>query len=229
MILDLIFNDALLRDVADLSRGTDPFAELFDTGVRATQRLAERHPERSLHLGYLGNPRAREFQEFFAELEQAKPIEVRSPFEGSESIAGGAWLGRQHFGRHPDAALAKLCFSAGAVDLPMHSHEHSDRFILVLEGEGRFHHAPGAVDGFTGEGVQSVVVRAGDLVLFRRGLVHTFSSPNRTMTLLSWHSPYISFDDARQFKLPRMRVCPDDGQKHGDSGPQPLRKERFIE
>lgn len=210
MVLDLVFDDALLRDVVDLSRAKGgAFARLFDIGVRATERLAERHPERALHLGHLGMPRMSEFRQLFAELERGMPIEVRTPFEGSDAIAGGAWLGQEHFGIHPDCALAKLCFSAGAVDLPMHSHEHSDRFILVLEGEGRFHHAPGPVKGFTGAGVQSVPVSAGILVLFRRGLVHTFSSSKRAMTLLSWHSPYFRFDDPRQFELPKVRVCPD--------------------
>jgi len=199
-----------VRDVVDLSRAEcGVFAGLFDMGVRATKRLAERHPERALHFGHLGTPRMSEFRQLFAELERGMPTEVRSPFEGSDAIAGGAWLGRKHFGVHPDCALAKLCFSAGAVDLPMHSHEHSDRFILVLEGEGRFHHAPGSPQGFTGAGVRSAQVSAGDLVLFRRGLVHTFSSPRRAMTLLSWHAPYFPFVDPRQFSLPAARVCPD--------------------
>jgi len=205
-----VFDDVLLRDVVDLSQADGgAFSGLFDMGVRATKRLAERHPERALHLGHLGTPRMSEFRQLFAELEGEVPIEVRSPFEGSDAIAGGAWLGREHFGAHPDCALAKLCFSAGAVDLPMHSHEYSDRFILVLEGEGRFHHAPGSAQGFTGDGVQSDRVSGGDLVLFRRGLVHTFSSPHRAMTLLSWHLPFFAFDDPRQFELPAARVSPD--------------------
>ncbi|MCB0325145.1 MAG: hypothetical protein KDD69_16285, partial [Bdellovibrionales bacterium] len=119
MHVDLIFDDGLLRESLDLSKGEGgEFAELFELGLRAIERLAEHCPPRSVRIGRLGAPSARGFQEFFAGLEREKPIEVRAPFEDSDAIAGGAWLGSEHFPNRPGCALAKLCFSAGAVDLP---------------------------------------------------------------------------------------------------------------
>lgn len=207
MVLNVEFGDDRLDTRVEISPGDDGgFARLFDMGIRTLERLGD---ERILRLGRIVLPSVAEFQSWFSRIEERFPVKVETPFEGSDFIGGGAWLGSEHFGQRPDDALAKLCFAKGAVDLPMHAHEHSDRFIVVLEGEGRYHHASGSVHEFTGEGVQSVPVRAGDLVVFTRGLVHTFSTPDRPMTLLSWHRPYFAFLDPRQYRLPRARVCPD--------------------
>ena len=207
MLLHLEFGDGRLDTRVEIPRSPEEaFARLFDIGIHTLEKL---RGERQLRLGRIASPSVAEFQSWFGLVEKRFPVEVKTPFEGSDFIGGGAWLGSDHFKQRPDDALAKLCFAAGAVDLPMHAHEQSDRFILVLEGEGRCHHAPGSVQAFTGEGVRSVPVRAGDLIVFTRGLVHTFSTPARAMTLLSWHRPYFAFLDPRQYRLPPVRVCPD--------------------
>ncbi|MCC6357362.1 MAG: cupin domain-containing protein [Phycisphaerales bacterium] len=141
-------------------------------------------------------------------------IELRSPFEETESIAGGLWSGRDLIG--PDCAdgLAKLRFSAGTLDLPLHVHEHSDRFIAVLEGEGRFWWSAEPWRRFTGADIQFTPVRAGDVLVFTRNLLHTFSAPDQDLVLLSYHSPEIPFDDPRQYTLPGLRWTPRDPQTH---------------
>ncbi len=135
-------------------------------------------------------------------------IELQSPFEDTASIAGALWSGREILGNGFDDGLAKLRFGAGTLDLPLHVHEHSDRFIAVLDGSGRFWWSHEPLAGFTGAGIQSVAVRPGDVLVFSRDLLHTFSAPTQDLVLLSYHSPEIAFDDPRQYTLPDLIWSP---------------------
>ncbi|MBU0637771.1 MAG: hypothetical protein KKB50_02825, partial [Planctomycetes bacterium] len=56
--------------------------------------------------------------------ERDHPIELRAPFEGVDTIAGGLWLGRELAGRDRADGIAKLRFGVGTLDLPVHAHEH---------------------------------------------------------------------------------------------------------
>jgi len=133
-----------------------------------------------------------------------RPVMTRRPFEGCESIAGGGGTDGQ-CGDAIDDALIFLEFDAGARRLPMHAHEHSARFIVVLEGRGFFHATHDRLEGFTGRSVSTTAVRERDVVAFRAGVVHTFSTHRHPMTLLSFHAPYIPLDDPRQYSLPAVR------------------------
>ena len=92
-----------------------------------------------------------------------------------------------------------LRFAGGTVDLPLHIHEFSDRFIVVDEGTGLFHYLPSALEP---DELRSVIVRPGDVLAVTRGLLHTFTAPFGDLTLLSYHSPFFALDDARQFTVP---------------------------
>ncbi len=136
------------------------------------------------------------------------PIELVSPFEDTASIAGGLWSGFEVFGPSCSEALAKLRFDAGTLDLPMHAHEFSDRFIVVAAGSGVFHWSSQSLLSFDGAGIRSRPVVPGDLLIFTRGLLHTFSAVQEPLSLLSYHSPEIAFDDPRQYTLPALRWTP---------------------
>lgn len=125
---------------------------------------------------------------------QAHPIPVEPGFEGNAGISGGAWRDDVD----DDDALVYLRFSAGAVDLPLHVHEFSDRFIVVADGLGLFHYMP---TGTRCNELRSVVVRAGDVVVFTRGLVHTFTAPVAGLAVLSYHAPFFELNDPRQFAI----------------------------
>ena len=127
------------------------------------------------------------------QLLQANPIRVEPGFEGNAAISGGAW----HDDSDQGDALVYLCFSEGTIDLPLHVHEFSDRFIAVADGFGLFHYMP---DGAGCGELRSVVVQAGDVVVLTRGLVHTFTAPVADLVLLSYHAPYFEFEDPRQFR-----------------------------
>jgi len=74
--------------------------------------------------------------------------------------------------------------------------------LVATSGLGLFHYLPG---GLRLRELRSVVVEAGDAVLFTRGIVHTFTAPLGGLTLLSYHAPFFEFDDARQYKVTDSR------------------------
>jgi mannose-6-phosphate isomerase-like protein (cupin superfamily) len=98
--------------------------------------------------------------------------------------------------------------------LTEHAHECSDRVLFVISGKGVFHVSDEPVEpvepveAFRGEDVQSIPVARRDVVAFRRGVVHTFSTLAEPMVLLSFHRPFVPLDDPRQFTLPATHVCP---------------------
>jgi len=144
------------------------------------------------------------FQKAVDVLESAYPVELQYPFENNARVGGAIWPGtliessRTH-------ALMKLRWEAGANDLPMHTHEHSDRFIIVLRGRGFFHVGDGTADQFTGSPVRTIAARERDVFVFSRGTMHTFSTFGDSMELLSCHLPFIPLDDPRQYTLPKYQ------------------------
>lgn len=152
-----------------------------------------------------GTGRGIHFGDYVTKLETDQPIALKSPFEDSDLVAGAVWDGGLVVGAHCKAALAKLRWSAGADDLPMHVHDFSDRFIIVQEGRGFFHVSNQSIDEFDGSDVRSVPARERDVFIFRRGTVHTFSTLDKSMTLLSCQLPYVAFDDPDQFRIPKHR------------------------
>ncbi len=141
--------------------------------------------------------------EILMKLNDAVPIALKSPFEGCDAIAGGVWRGE-----HQDA-IAKLRFEKGALDLPMHVHEWSERWIIVAGGHGHYHIAiQDDLESFDGSNIQTFDVKVGDIVCFTRGVVHTFGTPLDNLVLLSYHSPFIDLDTPRQYTIPKVRICP---------------------
>lgn len=135
---------------------------------------------------------AKAFHDFLCE---AQPIRIEAGFEGNPGVEGGAWRPSDGGGD----GLVHLRFAPGTEDLPLHMHEFSDRLIVVTSGVGVFHYVPDVENAHEPE---SVMVEAGDAVLFARGVVHTFKAPISDLTLLSYHAPFIEFDDVRQFTVP---------------------------
>lgn len=189
--------------------------------LRATLAMAQKtldrlraHTDRpTAVLGRLrGTGRGISFGRLVKQLEIDHPIELVSPFEGSEKVAGAVWV-PDHAG---GPALAKLRWDVRATDLPMHVHEHSDRFIIVLEGRGYFHVTGQDLDAFDGSRVRTVPARERDVFVFTRGVVHTFSTDRSPMVLLSCQTPYLPFGDPRQYTLPHCRWR---AQDHTDEAP----------
>jgi hypothetical protein len=59
-----------------------------------------------------------------------------------------------------------------------------------------------SVTAYSGAPVRSTPVSTGDVLAFSRGVLHTFKTQADNLLLLSYHFPFISLDDPRQFTLP---------------------------
>jgi quercetin dioxygenase-like cupin family protein len=145
------------------------------------------------------------FSRAVAVLEAAWPLTLRFPFEGSELVGGAAWVASDLTDPADDGAVVKLHWKAGADDLPMHTHIGSSRFIVVVGGRGFFHLSDRTAEAFDGSDVRTIAARRNDVFLFTPGVVHTFSTAEEGMTLLSCHLPYIPLDHPGQYALPDFR------------------------
>lgn len=186
--------DRVLAGVLNLAQAT------IDRLRQESDRL--RRP-RIAAVGRLrGTGRGIHFRDLIASLEAERPLKLHSPFENSDLVAGAAWDGEAILPGRASGALAKLRWSAGADDLPIHVHEYSDRFIIVHEGRGFFHVSDQDVEHFDGSDVRTIPARERDVFIFTRGVAHTFSTLTEPMTLLSCQLPYLSFDNPKQYRLP---------------------------
>ncbi len=186
--------------------GTRVLEGLLDLAQAVLDRLREqsRSPRIAAVTRLRGTGRGIHFSELVADLEREHSLELESPFEGSDLVAGAVWPPIKSAAGTP-AALAKLRWSAGADDLPMHVHDHSDRCIFVLSGRGYFHICDQPVERFDGSDVRSIPARERDVFAFTRGVVHTFSTASEPMVLLSAQLPFLPFDHPEQYRLPGYR------------------------
>jgi len=122
-------------------------------------------------------------------------LRLESPFEEISTIAGGIWQASQLCGG--EDALLKLCFQPGTMDLPLHSHDHSDRVVFVIDGSGSFEFIPER----DGSNATSTEITSGDLLMFARGTVHSFRTPQDGLQLISYHSPFLDLHDSRQYTV----------------------------
>lgn len=184
---------------------------IFDGVLKlATQALASLHEHRDRHPLALvsrlrGTGRGVSLSTLLDQLDRDHPLQLVAPFEGSDLVSGAVWMPEQVTGKPSAMSIAKLKWSAGALDLPMHVHEHSDRFIIVRKGRGYFHVSDESVDGFTGTRVRSIPARERDVFMFSRGVVHTFSTEREAMELVSCQNPFLPFDHPDQYRLPKVR------------------------
>ncbi len=150
------------------------------------------------------------FGAIVAKMEAGLPVRLQSPFEGSDFVAGAVWRPHQFGDSQRSDGLMKLRFAPSAVDLPLHAHEHSARFIMVLEGRGFHHISASPIDRFDGSDVRTVPIRERDVLLFSPGVIHTFSTDREALTLLSYHSPFVPLENPGQYTLPATIVLPRD-------------------
>ena len=193
---------------ADDPSGREVLAGVLSMAQAAVDHLtriaaASKTPRMAVVGRLRGTGRGIHFRDLIAALEREHPIELKSPFECSDLVAGAAWSGEEIIGPQYRGALAKLRWSVGADNLPAHIHDASDRFIIVESGRGFFHVSDQPFDEFDGSDVRSIPARERDVFLFTRGVMHTFSTLDQPMTLLSVQLPYMDFDDPRQYRLPK--------------------------
>ncbi len=180
-------------------------SSLLNTAARSISDLEQ--SQRMLSLGRIrGTGPGISFGSFIDQLDIAYPLTLEFPFEDSERVGGAVWDCRAILGDSTiKAAITKLRWLNQSRALPMHAHQHADRFIIVTGGRGFFHWSDQSVEDFDGSSIQTIAARDRDVFVFRRGLMHTFSTAEHDMTLLSIQSPFVPFNDPRQYRVPAYR------------------------
>ena len=114
-----------------------------------------------------------------------------------ENITANAWPARDILGGNRDDAVIRMRFETGADNLPLHSHDHSDRVLVVTSGQGfgYYHLGP-----FTREGVQRIEVVPGTLIVFPKGTMHTFQCTEGQIETITFHSPFVPFEHQDSFE-----------------------------
>jgi len=186
--------------------GIEALTTLLGQAAAYIENLRDRSPEDGNAL--LGRVRGTgpgvSFGAYVEALKREFAVEMISPFEGSDSVAGGVLLPQDAGLAGRDDGFLFLRFDASCRDLPMHTHDHSERLIYVVEGRGFFH----VQDGGPEDSIRHVPVRSRDVLMFRHGTLHTFSTQTEQLHLLSYHAPFIALDDPRQYSLPDNVVYP---------------------
>ncbi len=196
----------LERPAKQQPTGIEAFATLLGQAAAYTENLRNRSPEDGNAL--IGRVRGTgpgvSFGAYVGALKRELAVEMISPFEGSDNVAGGVLLPQDAGIADRDDGFLFLQFDANCRDLPLHTHDHSERLIYVVEGRGFFHVRDSDSEGTT----RHVPVRSRDVLMFRRGTLHTFSTQAEPLHLLSYHAPFIALDDPRQYSLPDEVVYP---------------------
>jgi hypothetical protein len=140
------------------------------------------------------------FGRLVAAIEAGFPLAWSCPFEGSMNVSGAALPIGPALGEDRDDGFLFLKFAPQTLDLPLHIHPESDRFIFAIGGRGFFHLTDDSLAAVATE-VHHMPVRDRDALMFRRGVVHTFSTAEHPLTLLSYHRPFVPLDAPGQYTV----------------------------
>ena len=196
------------------STGNTVLASLLDLAASGISQLTKDSPALAGRVRGAGPDVS--FSQQIKTLERDHPVELVFPFEGSDKVGGAVWRASEILSPDTPHGIAKLKWLKQAGDLPMHAHACTDRFIIVLEGRGFFHCSTQTVEAFDGSGIRTIAARAGDVFAFRRGVMHTFSTCEQCMTLISCHLPFLALDDPDQYTLPHHHWCAEDHLRHDE-------------
>jgi hypothetical protein len=130
------------------------------------------------------------------------------PFEGSHNVRGAPLPIGSALDEARDDGFLFLRFAPQTTDLPLHIHPHSDRFIFVIGGRGFFHVAHEPLTALSSDRIVHLPARDRDALMFRRGLVHTFSTAEHELVLLSYHRPFVPLDEPGQYTCSEPPLAP---------------------
>jgi len=149
------------------------------------------------------------FGSLVAAIQRDFAVEYETPFEGSMNVSGAALPASAILGGHRDDGFLFLRFAPGTQDLPLHIHPQSDRFIYVIGGRGFFHVSAAPLNAVGPHTIRHVPARDRDAFMFRRGVVHTFSTAEHELLLLSYHRPFIPLEDDSQYHVGNNPLTPE--------------------
>ena len=145
-----------------------------------------------------------------AELERY--VEAMQPFypgDQGKGVSDDGWFDYEGYmkakiikGEPGEIGLVLVCFAPGlefAASL-LHSHDYSHRQVLVLQGEGVYHHEQWPCS--TNPRLAAMSIQAGSLLHFNARTLHTFtteesgkkSGKESGLVVLSRHIPFVPLD-----------------------------------
>lgn len=105
-------------------------------------------------------------------------------------LSQGLWAVRDLLGFESLDVVARVKFEPSGPAEYMHSHEHSDRLVMLTSGSGKLHISPGDPRHFP-RNLTRLDLEAGDVVYLSRGTVHAFQAGPDGAEALVWHCPYV--------------------------------------
>jgi mannose-6-phosphate isomerase-like protein (cupin superfamily) len=170
--------------------------------------LRELPPRTALHSRVRGTGPCVAFGTLIELIETGLNLDWQSPFEGSHNVTGAALPANEVLCENREDGLLFLRFAPNTQDLPLHIHPRSDRFIYVVGGRGYFHVATNDSDLRDADSIHHVPARDRDVFMFPRGTVHTFSTDEHPLILVSYHRPFVPLDEADQFDVGETSYFP---------------------
>jgi hypothetical protein len=123
----------------------------------------------------------------------------RPPGDGQASAK--RWLASEVLGGNWAQAITLVEFDPTSTSSTLIAYEHSDRFVIVLDGHGLLYTTGATLTEIAKEGfgeIKTHHLEPGVAVLLTRAFVHSFAGgTERALTLLVCHLPYIAPDDER--------------------------------
>ncbi len=188
---------------------TEGFSDLTDAAAKWLSLLA--HPTSNdkliWPLPHLDAQSLQAVHDMLEHLDKVHPNPLQEGFEGQPLIAGAVYRCSQ-LGGPSDAAMIKLHFQPGAVDLPIHIHPLSARVLIVLQGKGTFYFSHANFESFSGTPVYTQEIGPGSVVVFQNNYLHTFGAAQSSLTMLSFHFPFVELNDEHQWSLPSQKILP---------------------
>lgn len=180
------------------------FRTLAGTGVLAVRQVREeaerglRGP-RSLVAGRLKEPSVEWLLE---QVESSRvlddpPVRLHQP--GGVSVQ--LWPLQDILKAPSGDVIARVRFTPPAGGQRFHSHDHSDRCVLILQGRGTLRTLDESAES---QEPSSRALGPGDVVLLPRGLAHLFVPGPERVEALVWHCPYVTHGNPGYLTLRRV-------------------------
>jgi len=163
--------------------------------------------------GSIGEEGLRDLLYLLGIVREEFPLELKSPFESCDDIEGNYWKESEYLNRESEDAILHIKWHQGAIDLPSHVHRNSDRVIMLFQGEGSFYYNFDKFEDHQNLHMQKLKLQQGDILCFPKDFVHSFSSEDSDMELLSYHSPFVELDDPKQYDVTKEVYYPRMDQK----------------
>lgn len=172
------------------TRGTTPTRRTVAAGVTVVRQFVEEanrglRPPRSVIRGRVESPA---FDKLLGEFESpagfsVPRVRLHQPHRVSEQL----WTVRDLLGFESQDVVARVIIHASAKRELFHTHEHSDRLVLLTKGSGELHVCPDEAKHFT--------LHPGDVVFLARGAAHAFEAGAEGAEAIVWHCPYVTHGD----------------------------------